>query len=128
MEADSKGGARVIGLVNGQLLMGAVFLCCAFGSLIADMRGKPALEHGLIGLACAAEAVLAVLDALDQAWIASAIAFAVAAIWFWMWWRKRKKRKRSLKALGHKARARLAAMARNMPRPGPVLRPVPQGG
>lgn len=45
-----------------------------------------------------------------------------------LWWRsRRKRRKRSLKALGHKARARLAAMARNMPRPAPVLRPVPQG-
>jgi hypothetical protein len=41
-----------------------------------------------------------------------------------LWWRsRRKRRKRSLKALGNKARAVFAAMAANMPRPGPVLRP-----
>lgn len=45
-----------------------------------------------------------------------------------LWWWSRRRRKRSLKALGSKARARLAAMVRNMPKPGPVLRPVPQGG
>jgi hypothetical protein len=43
-----------------------------------------------------------------------------------LWWWSRRKRKRSLRQLGHKARVRLAAMARNMPKPGPVLRPVPQ--
>lgn len=41
-----------------------------------------------------------------------------------LWWWSRRKRKRSLKALGHKARARLAAMVKNMPRPSPRL--VPQ--
>jgi hypothetical protein len=44
-----------------------------------------------------------------------------------LWWHSRRKRKRSLKALGNKARARLAALARNMPRPSPARRPVPQG-
>lgn len=42
-----------------------------------------------------------------------------------LWWYSRRKRKRSLRQLGNKARARLAAMARNMPRPSPRL--VPQG-
>jgi hypothetical protein len=42
-----------------------------------------------------------------------------------LWWWSRRKRRRSLKALGHKARARLAALVRNMPRPAPRL--VPQG-
>lgn len=41
-----------------------------------------------------------------------------------LWWWSRRKRKRSLRQLGHKARARLAAMVRNMPRPSPRL--VPQ--
>lgn len=41
-----------------------------------------------------------------------------------LWWWSRHRRKRSLKALGAKARARLAAMARNMPRLPPRL--VPQ--
>ena len=44
-----------------------------------------------------------------------------------LWWWSRRKRKRTLASLGSKARARLAAMIRNMPKPGPVLRPVPQG-
>jgi Flp pilus assembly protein TadB len=115
----------VTGLENGELLMTAVFTCCAFGSLAAGRRGKPALEHGLCGLACAAETVLAVLDALGGQRVASAVALAVAAVWFWLWRRGRKNRKRSLRQLGHKARARLAAMIRNMPRPSPRL--VPQG-
>ena len=42
-----------------------------------------------------------------------------------LWWWSRRKRKRTLAALGNKARARLAAMLRNMPKPGPVLKPVP---
>jgi hypothetical protein len=42
-----------------------------------------------------------------------------------LWWWSRRKRKRSLKLLGSKARARLAAMLRNMPRLSPRL--VPQG-
>lgn len=41
-----------------------------------------------------------------------------------LWWWSRRKRKRSLKALGAKARARLAVMVKNMPRPSPRL--VPQ--
>jgi hypothetical protein len=44
-----------------------------------------------------------------------------------LWWLSRRKRRRSLKALGGRALKALAAMLRNMPRPGPVLRPVPQG-
>jgi hypothetical protein len=53
-------------------------------------------------------------------WAASAV---VALI---LWWWSRRKRKRTLAALGNKARARLAAMIKKMPKPGPVLRPVPQ--
>jgi hypothetical protein len=54
-------------------------------------------------------------------WAAS----GVLALILW-WWSRRKRRKGALKALGHKARARLAALVENMPKPGPVLRPVPQ--
>ena len=43
------------------------------------------------------------------------------------WWSRRKRRKRSLKALGEKMRAVFEAMAKNTPRPGPVVRPAPQG-
>ena len=57
---------------------------------------------------------------------AASAASALLALVLW-WHSRRKRRKRSLRQLGSKARARLAAMARNMPRPGPVLRPAPQG-
>jgi membrane protein implicated in regulation of membrane protease activity len=60
-------------------------------------------------------------------WFACACSAASAVLAFILWWWSRRKRKRSPKALGHKARARLAAMIRNMPKPGPALRPVPQG-
>jgi hypothetical protein len=66
---------------------------------------------------------------LDRGAPVHAAAFGASgllALVLW-WWSRRKRKKRSLKALGHKARARLAALAANMPRPGPVLRPVPQG-
>lgn len=43
-----------------------------------------------------------------------------------LWWHSRRKgRRKALRLLGGKARAVLAAMARNMPRPSPRL--VPQG-
>lgn len=59
-----------------------------------------------------------------EVWAAAA-SLAVALI-LWLWSR-RKQIRRALRALGDKTRAVFAAMARNMPRPGPVLRPVPQG-
>jgi hypothetical protein len=43
------------------------------------------------------------------------------------WWSRRKGRRKTLRLLGGKARAVLAAMAGNMPKPGSALRPVPQG-
>jgi hypothetical protein len=43
-----------------------------------------------------------------------------------LWWWSRRKRKKTIAALGGRARARLAAMIKNMPKPGPVLQPVPQ--
>jgi hypothetical protein len=45
---------------------------------------------------------------------------------FLLWWTG-PKRKKAFKLLGEKGRAALAAMVKNMPKPGPVLRPVPQG-
>ena len=76
--------------------------------------------------------ILGVASAIDAAagqWPAAAIYGAGTAGWAWIAWKnwRRRKRKRSLKALGHRARARLAAMLRSMPKPGPALRPVPQG-
>ncbi len=46
-----------------------------------------------------------------------------------LWWvsRWRRKRKRSPRTAGGRALARIKEMVRNMPKPGPVLRPVPQG-
>lgn len=65
--------------------------------------------------------------ASGETWTYPASSGASGLLALILWWLSRRKRKRSLKALGHKARARLAAMLRSMPKPGPVLRPVPQG-
>lgn len=59
------------------------------------------------------------------AWPEAASSGASVLLALVLWWYSRRKRKRSLRQLGNKARARLAAMARNMPRPSPRL--VPQG-
>jgi hypothetical protein len=105
-----------------------VTVACTGGNLFAVLRGKPGLAGAFCVLAGVSQLILAVLDALGGARIPSAFAAAAAVFWFWLasrYWRKR--RKRSLRALGAKAKARLAAMVKNMPKPGPVLRPVPQG-
>lgn len=47
---------------------------------------------------------------------------ALAALITW-WWRRRKNRLRALRQFGEKSLARLAALARNMPRPSPRLMP-----
>jgi hypothetical protein len=58
-------------------------------------------------------------------WLYVASWGASALLGLILWWLSRRNRKRSLKLLGAKARARLAAMVRSMPRPSPRL--VPQG-
>lgn len=77
------------------------------------------------GIAAMAYLALAVAYAIMSEWPLAGLETAFAAYWAWMWWRNRRKRKRPLRALGNKARARLAEMIANMPGPGPVLRPVP---
>lgn len=90
-------------------------------------------RYGRAAMWAAAAAVTlglaAAVDAAGGHWLPSAIYAAGAAGWAWISWKnwRRRKRRRTLKALGHKARARLAAMLRSMPKPGPALRPVPQG-
>jgi hypothetical protein len=64
----------------------------------------------------------------DGGWLYTAAYGASGLLGLILWWWSRRKRKRSLRALGAKARARLAAMVSKIPKPGPVLRPVPQGG
>lgn len=58
----------------------------------------------------------------------AALGFAgVFLIGVWLWRNRSRGKRRPLKALGYKARARLAAMLRAMPKPGPARRPAPQG-
>lgn len=74
--------------------------------------------------------LIAVRAAVEGEWFPAVVFGAEAAVWAWFAWRqwRRRKRKRLLLGLmGYKARAVVEAMLRSMPRPGPVLRPVPQG-
>lgn len=92
----------------------------------AASRGHLGAARRLQGALAAGYAALGLLDAAAREWAAAAVTLACAAFWFWLWRRNRRDRKkRMLRLLGHKARARLEAMARNMPRPSPRL--VPQG-
>lgn len=54
------------------------------------------------------------LSALEDDWFGVGLASFLALVWWLNWWfgRRGKRKRRSLKAVGHKARARLAAMAR----------------
>ena len=94
---------------------------------LAAGRGDAEGAARWAGIAAAAYGSEALAAAAGGDWMTAAVGAALAAFWFWLWRRGRRNRKRSLRALGNKARARLAAMAGNMPKPGPVLRPVPQG-
>jgi membrane protein implicated in regulation of membrane protease activity len=110
-------------------IIALLLLSCA----CASMSGRSKFYPGRAALWAAAVAVClacaAAIDVMDGQWPAAGIVLAGVAYWLWQIWRhwRRRKRRRSLKALGHKARARLAAMARNMPRPSPAPRLVPQG-
>ena len=103
-------------------------IACVLGALGAAMTARVALAVFLAGMVALLASAIALLGALQGDWPQAVTNAVVAAYWAWLWWQFwRRRRKRSLRQFGHKARARLAAMARNMPRPGPVLRPVPQG-
>jgi hypothetical protein len=97
------------------------------GLNVTDRPGRAAVWAA----GCAASfGSCAAVDVAQGYWPEAVIhaAAAAALAWFsWWLWRRRKRKRKALRALGHKARARLAAMVRNMPKPGPVLRPVPQG-
>ena len=107
----------------------AVFL---LGCACAGMHGRSARDPGRVAMWAAAVAVClvcgAVINVMGGQWPAAAIDLAGAAYWLWRSWRNWRRRKRAARSLGYKARRAMAAMLRNMPRPGPVLRPVPQGG
>lgn len=89
---------------------------------------RPFRAHDFFSRWAVGDAGATLFSALKGDW-RNALAWGLSgllALALW-WFSRRRKRRRALRQLGHKARAALAAMARNMPRPGPVLRPVPQG-
>jgi len=105
-----------------------LLLSCA----CAFMSGRSKFHPGRAALRAAAVAVClacaAVMDLMDGQWPAAGILLAGVAYWLWQVWRHWRRRKRSLlEILGYKMRVVFAKLARSMPRPGPVLRPVPQG-
>lgn len=100
-------------------------VCCVIAAAVASSRGG---GRRLALLVVASYGVLAVLNALVSEWPWSALDAGVSLAWLWIWWnRKRPRRRKSLRQLGHKARAALAAIAGNMPKPGPSRRLAPQG-
>lgn len=103
------------------------FVACSGMALRAQADQAPSLEAWNLAAAGICTA-LALFCALTGAWTYAAVVGLLAAYRWWLWRNgPRKRRRQTLKALGHKARARLAAMARNMPGAGPVVRPVAQG-
>lgn len=113
-------------LTAGVICTVAITVFCVSAEAVATARGDAKAATAWAGIAVAAYGAEALFDAMGGEWWACGVSAALAAFWFWTWRRGRKNRKRSLKALGNKARARLAEMPRNMPKPGTVLRPVPQ--
>lgn len=110
------------------LIVSALWLLAGVCAAVsAFLRGVPVLPWRLAS--ALVYTALVPLNALTGDWFGVGLASFLAVAWWLNWWfgRRGRRKKRSLKALGHKARARLAAMLRNMPRPDPVLRPVPQG-
>jgi hypothetical protein len=108
----------------------AVLSCCeVLTATASSRRGRLALASALTAAAVVTDTVLSVLWALRGDTVLSALWAVAAVIWAWLWWqnRGRRRKRKALRALGHKIRARLAAMARNMPGPSPARRPVPQG-
>lgn len=93
-----------------------LFLVLGRKEMAEQAYGRSALAAGLTAA-----------SALSVGWWLGCAAFAVlAAVLGVLWWNSRRKgRRKALRLLGGKARAVLAAMARNMPRPSPRL--VPQG-
>lgn len=104
-----------------------VFVGCSYMALRGQVLQSPSLGAWNLATAVACTA-LALLAVITDAGLFAVVTSALAVFRWWLWWRgPRNRRRRSLRALGHKARARLAAMLRSMPGPGPALRPVPQG-
>jgi hypothetical protein len=62
---------------------------------------------------------------LGEGWLFAAAYGTSGLVGLVLWWWSRRKRRKALRLLWGKAKARLAAMLRNMPRPSPRL--VPQG-
>ena len=103
-------------------------VACIGGAVAAAMFARMALAAFLSGTIAVIAALLAVLYALHGDGTRAAGNAGIAVFWAWLWWQlRRRKRRRSLRALGEKTRAVFAALARNMPRPGPAVRPAPQG-
>lgn len=86
--------------------------------------GMPSVPPWVIGWFLSAGTIAgAFLIARHWECAAGAGLSALTALVVW-WWRRRKNRRKALRSLGNKAKARLEAMARNMPRIAPRLVPA----
>lgn len=116
---------NVVGAMGAPLILAELVMYARSGP-------EPAIESA--GYACFAVGdVLYGTGALMRAqWGAAILNFALAAFFAWLSWRRwRKGRKRAEALLGAKSRQLRDALVRKqreLARPRPVLRPVPQGG
>jgi peptidoglycan/LPS O-acetylase OafA/YrhL len=136
MEAGCRGaqgqgkGERVIGVILAAAADFTIPPLCALatGCLSRPRRTRQQFLLTWASFGAVDAALTAAAIPPGRYWLYPASFGASALLALVLWWLSRRKGKRkALKALGNKARARLAAMARNMPRPSPVRRPVPQG-
>lgn len=79
-------------------------------------------EWWVAALVSACYAVYGLVAALEGDNVACAVNLAISALWAYFAWRewknrKNKRKKRALAELGHKARAKLEEMVKNMPAP-----------
>jgi hypothetical protein len=68
---------------------------------------------------------LIIISLPDWSSVAVLAILTLPFLWIWLRGGGRGRRKRSLKSLGHKARAKLAELARRMPKPWLAREPVP---
>jgi hypothetical protein len=115
-------------------VVGATGLALLAAELIVVLRHhrRTALEPAAVALFVVAETLDGTGSLMRSQWGQAALNFALAAWFAWLLWRRWRKHRKAVAALlGAKSRALRDALVRKqreLARPRPLLRPVPQGG